>query len=68
MGKKFQEEHEEEILHTIEPKVTAILGEAPALHRIHTYSTLLYFTISVSSSGTFCMIVLHCHIPEYADT
>ena len=52
MGKRFQEEHEEVILHTIEPKVSAVFSEAPVLHQMHiAYSTLLYFTTLVSISG-----------------
>ena len=72
MGNMFQEEHEEVVLHTIEPKVTEVLREAPVLHRIHmAYSMLLYFTSLVSNHVMCCAIedlpyckVLTCNIND----
>lgn len=54
MGKRFQEEHDEVILHIFEPKVTEILSETNVLHRIHiAYATLLYFTSLVRNLPTY---------------
>lgn len=48
LGKEFTSPGVNEIVTSIEPRVTKILGQAPVLHQLHVgYSTLLYFTFKV---------------------